>query len=359
MDEIKTLLEKFNKTNTITTKEELINFPLTKCPEKPYVIFGTSGSTNKRAYVYFSKKAYENMVQRIVQLFELTGTTKEDIILNLSAYGQLFSPGIIIGDGITKLGATLVPQGDNHFNIQSVKEMVAELQPNTLYGYPNKLSEFFSNIPDHKIKKCYVHGEFIIPKYKKHIEEMSGVKIYNNYGSTEVGPISITINSNDEFQLVLNNLIVEVLAEDGTIADQGEGFLLVTDPFNYSMPIIKYKVGDIVHLKRKNDNAYIKIKGRKDDFVNIHGNLISIKTLCNQLFQILNSLNFFMTIEKNPSYKDILTLYISQQDTIIQVKELFKEYNLHPKIITSTFSVPKTISGKYNHFIDLRKKDNL
>jgi len=359
MDEIKTLLEKFNKSNALTAREDLINFPLTKCPEKPHVIFGTSGSTDKRAYVYFSKKAYENMIQRIVQLFELTGTTKEDIILNLSAYGQLFSPGIVIGEGITKLGATLIPQGDDHFNIQKVKEMVAELQPNVLYGYPNKLSEFFSKIPKHNIKKCYVHGEYIIPEYKKYVEEISGVKIYNNYGATEVGPISITEHSDDAYQLVLNNLILEVLDENNNISPSGKGHLLITDPYNFSLPVIRYKVGDIVELKKKDNKTFIKIFGRKDDFVNIHGNLVSIKTLCDQLFQILNSLNFFMTIEKDPSYKDILKLYVSQQDKIIQIKELFKEYNLHPKIITSTFSVPKTASGKMQHFLDRRKNTTI
>ena len=50
----------------------------------------------------------------------------------------------------------------------------------------------------------------------------------------------------------MENVLVEVVKEDGTLAAEGEmGELLITDLHNFGMPFIRYKIGDMAIASKR------------------------------------------------------------------------------------------------------------
>lgn len=75
--------------------------------------------------------------------------------------------------------------------------------------------------------------------------------ILNQYGSREVGLIGCEIGKKRGIRIFDHSKRVEVMElGSGIIKEQGEGELLVTNLNNYSMPLIRYKIGDTGEVSR-------------------------------------------------------------------------------------------------------------
>ena len=77
------------------------------------------------------------------------------------------------------------------------------------------------------------------------IEEQFGAKVFDYYGSREVGAIAGECAHGSRHVFVMNNL-VEVLDDDDRPVNPGtEGKLVITCLHNYSFPMIRYEIGDV------------------------------------------------------------------------------------------------------------------
>ena len=119
---------------------------------------------------------------------------------------------------------------------------------------------------------------------KKEIEEVFQCKAYNHYGSREVGAIASECSANDGLHILMHHNIVQPLNFNHK---EKETNIIVTNLNNYSMPLIRYDIGDLgVFVEEKTECkcgvTYPKIKnvvGRTTDFfqnkniVGISGNI--------------------------------------------------------------------------------------
>lgn len=70
--------------------------------------------------------------------------------------------------------------------------------------------------------------------------------IIDQYGSREVGGIGCEIGGKRGIRIFEHTNKVEILNQQtGEISDSGEGELLITNLTNYSMPLIRYRIGDM------------------------------------------------------------------------------------------------------------------
>lgn len=80
-------------------------------------------------------------------------------------------------------------------------------------------------------------------------DEVEGVfqcKVFNHYGSREVGSIASECKEHCGLHILMDNVFVEIIDEKGNVCENGEdGEVVVTTLNNYSMPLIRYKIGDI------------------------------------------------------------------------------------------------------------------
>ena len=78
------------------------------------------------------------------------------------------------------------------------------------------------------------------------IERVFRCKVFNRYGSREVGDPACQCESGLGLHVCMPTHVIEVLNEEGSPAAPGElGELVVTLLTNYSMPLIRYRIGDM------------------------------------------------------------------------------------------------------------------
>ena len=133
---------------------------------------------------------------------------------------------------------------------------------------------------DFKIKSFVAISEALDPFTKKSIKKYFNAPVVSRYSNEEQGIIAQQeINSNDTFKINWASYIVEIFdLKKDTKAEPGQiGRIVVTDLFNYSMPLIRYDTGDIGVMELlDNEPVLTKIEGRKLDLIyDTKNNLVS------------------------------------------------------------------------------------
>lgn len=124
-------------------------------------------------------------------------------------------------------------------------------QPELIIAYVQSIYEMAkyakeNNIYVKKQKAIHAGAGTVYGFMRDEIEEVFQCKLYNHYGSREVGAIASECNAHDGLHIMMEHTLVEVVDKNGNLCKPGEeGEIVVTTLNNYSMPLIRYKIGDI------------------------------------------------------------------------------------------------------------------
>ena len=129
-------------------------------------------------------------------------------------------------------------------------ERMNQYKADVIVAYTNPLYEFArfmkheSLIPV-KPASIVVGAEKLHDFQRELIEEVFGAPIFETYGSREFMLIGAECDQHAGLHLSLENLLVEILNDDGSPTPHGqEGNVVITDLFNYGMPFVRYVNGD-------------------------------------------------------------------------------------------------------------------
>lgn len=121
-------------------------------------------------------------------------------------------------------------------------------KPVLLRGYAGSLYELSKyiqrkGIPIHSPDIIVSAAETLHTNMREEIESVFGRKVYDFYGSREIGTLAGECKNGNYHTLFWN--IFEVLDNNNNPVNVGEeGRVVVTNLFNYSMPLIRYEIGD-------------------------------------------------------------------------------------------------------------------
>jgi phenylacetate-CoA ligase len=94
-------------------------------------------------------------------------------------------------------------------------------------------------------KSIIVGAEKLYLFQRELIEEVFQAPVFESYGCREVMLIGAECDRHEGLHVTMENLVVEILGDDGNPAPPGEaGNVVLTDLFNYGMPFIRYANGD-------------------------------------------------------------------------------------------------------------------
>lgn len=142
-------------------------------------------------------------------------------------------------------------------NRNQIKEFVQELhshRPRVVFAYPNMLAEIAQTVTDlglapPRIEKVVVTAEPLYDWQRELFAEVFGSETHERYGSREIGTVASEITAGGGMTICEPGYILEVIDSDGnTITSGSSGELVVTDLFNYAMPLIRYRTGDMVRI---------------------------------------------------------------------------------------------------------------
>lgn len=122
-------------------------------------------------------------------------------------------------------------------------DRINAFRPYFIRGYASSLYELAKFIEQrelriHPPRFVYSSAEMLRPFMREQIERVFGSKVYDFYGSREVGAIAGECHEGSRHVFTFNNWVES--------APTGE--LLVTNLHNYSMPLIRYEIGDTGRL---------------------------------------------------------------------------------------------------------------
>lgn len=141
----------------------------------------------------------------------------------------------------------------------------------TLYVFALLVKE--RGIDDLKFEAVFSTGEMLFKRYRKMIEAVFHCKVYDSYGHME-RTVAVSECSCGGYHLNADYGIMELQKETGRNTAEG-GTVLGTGLYNFSMPLIRYEVGDVVETERENSCCQCgrglplikKIHGRKEDVI--------------------------------------------------------------------------------------------
>ena len=191
---------------------------------------------------------------------------------------------------------------------------------------------------------------------KNRIMKYFNVEMISRYSNSENGIIAQQNVGSNYFEINWASYIVEILDLNRDIpVKRGEsGRIVITDLFNYSMPLIRYDTGDVGKLNFNLDHmdkplVFTKIEGRKMDmFTNTNGEFIS-SHIIHHILQY-NEIDQFQFIEEeNKEY--IIKLKVSEDfdyDNEIGLIKQYKEYFGDDAKIRIEYvnDIPLLLSGK-------------
>ena len=102
--------------------------------------------------------------------------------------------------------------------------------------------------------------EFVSVVHRKILRRVFGVPVFNLYGATETGHLLME-NEAGEMKACLENVFYEVVEPD----ERGVGDMVVTTLTNDVMPLVRYRVGDLVERREQPYATNYLVHGRARD----------------------------------------------------------------------------------------------
>lgn len=128
------------------------------------------------------------------------------------------------------------------------------------------------NIDDIRFNSIITTAEMLLPGQREFLEETFGGKVFNRYGCREVSVIASECEYHRGMHVNAEALLVEIVP-DAARPGRG-GRVVVTDLLNYSMPLIRYEIGDVAEWAEDQDcpcgrhlPLLADVQGRTTDFL--------------------------------------------------------------------------------------------
>ncbi len=162
-------------------------------------------------------------------------------------------------------------------------------KPKWVEAYVQSIYEFACFIADNNLNiykpdnGILTSAGTLFPHMKKKIEEVFNCKVLNRYGSREVGDMACGL---DELKLSVWNHYLEII----------KGKIYVTTLNNFSMPLIRYDIGDLAEFTEK-WGSIKNIKGRINNMIKTSNGVVDSAAITSALYFDLEG-NLFTSFSK-------------------------------------------------------------
>lgn len=356
-----------------TIQDNFESFKSIEFKDKPNFKVSTSGSTgvpfflfqnidkrhrNRADVIYFFNEANFNVGNRLYELEVWRGHNRKGKLKSLLQNVCQFDISRLTDESIEAFLELLKSDRQSKktlLGFASAFEMIAQyLEKNAII------------LNDLGLTSAIANAEYLNPYTKSTLGKHLNTVVLSRYSSEEIGIIAQqTIDSPQSFVINHASYHVELLHLDNdSPAKLGEfGRIVVTDLFNYAMPIIRYDTGDIAQFGLNKDGAmeFVQVEGRKMDIIfDSKGNMISsfvIYTKFYTYYHLLKQYQFIQQGEKD--YEVKLNLqgdsFQFENELIMDIKSDFGEdANI---IVTYVEEIPALASGKRRKVVNNYKRN--
>ncbi|MEI4768792.1 hypothetical protein WAX74_03845 [Psychrobacillus sp. FJAT-51614] len=285
-------LKDFSELPVITKtqyKEMYASFQSQKYLDNVYHQMSTSGSTGTPFTVNQDKVKRERTMAEVIYFNEIEGQTLGQKYMHFKAWSEKKST-------IERLKQNLVPIDILRLDeeaLESIRGLLkTDKQINSCLAYASSYEVLCNYLFDKgdtpnmfHLNVIFSSSSLLKEETREKLEKIFDCPIIDRYANQENGILAQTKSNSRIFNVNRASYYIELLKLDSDEpAEAGElGRLIVTDLYNYAMPIIRYDTGDLAisdDLDRQNISTLRSIQGRLVDIIyDTQGNILTPHTI--------------------------------------------------------------------------------
>ena len=236
--------------------------------------------------------------------------------------------------GVTILESSRMTDQDKYKYVRRINQ----IKPCLILAFPNGINELTRFIQEHHLPvysplAIMTSGGVLFPEIRARIKEVFHAPVFNRYGSREVGDIACNCEKSEGLHLIPDIHYLEIVDDEGKEVKLGEaGNIIVTLLTNYTMPLIRYKIGDRGILSDKDCKCghglplLEKVVGRiTGNFKNKLGDFISAGIFYS-LFYFQDNIKQFQIIQEMVD-SILINLVLIDKDKLKDMDKIFQEIN--------------------------------
>ncbi len=342
----------------------------------------SSGTTGKPTIVGYTKNDIDQWSLSLARALTSIGVGRGDVLQISYGYG-LFTGGLGMHYGAEEAGATVLPTSAG--NTEKQLELMQDLGTTVLACTPSYMlfmneaakQAGISIKDDTKLRVGVLGAEPWSEEMRTRIEESSGIKAYDIFGTSELsGPLFTECTYQDGIHIWADQFLVEIIdPKTGKPLPDGEqGELVITTLVKKALPLIRYKIGDLTVKTSeickcgRTHPRIMRVLGRVDDMLIIRGINVFPGQIESVLMNIPEVGEHFMIIVDRVNELDTMKVQIEMTDAAFSDKvndimslekkvasSLKSVLNLAVKVeLVENGSLPRSM-GKSKKVIDNRK----
>ena len=341
----------------------------------------TSGGSTGEPVVFYQDKEYLDWANATKRLFnEWAGRELGDpmvklwgLLSDILGSGQGFK-GYLRQQvsGITILSTYRMTNEDMYRYVKKINK----IKPRLILAYTNSIEELARFIQEHHLSiysppAIMTAAGVLYPEVKAKIESVFRAPVFNRYGSREVSDMACNCEKNEGLHLIPTVHYLEIIDDEGRqVRPRKPGNIIVTLLTNYTMPLIRYQIGDIGVLSDKTCSCgrgfplLKQVKGRiRSVFSNKQGDFIDGGIFI-RLFYFRESIKQFQVIQESLEQITINIVLKNKKQSKIAEKDFLEISESIKKIMGSETTIKynlvevinPTPSGKYGYVFSKVKK---
>lgn len=257
-------------------------------------------------------------------------------------------------------------------SVEEAEQTARDFKPHVISGLVSQLHVLAlllrkRGVSEVRPRMVATGGEMLLPPTRRLLEEVFQAPVRPYYGTWEFGMIAASCRQDDVYHICTDDLLVECLA-DGRPARPGEeGQLAITSLTAWTMPFIRYVVGDIGVMGKSEcvcGHPYPRLEslqGRSDDLlIRGDGQVVTPFVAAEPLYR-LTSLSHFRVVQE--TLRGFVIEYVSDRPLdrreVERIRRHYTEQLLAEEIIIKRVpEIPMDPSGKIRKFIShVREKE--
>jgi phenylacetate-coenzyme A ligase PaaK-like adenylate-forming protein/putative sterol carrier protein len=321
--------------------------------ENEFVVGATSGTTGTPGVFCYSFAEWRTaMLSNTRGMDEVAEKEAQGILTQDGGDGDKYRFAMITSPNIESLSAITAVHLPTWLTIPKVfstlatneelVEQLNEFQPDIVCGHTSRILDLaYEQMAGRlrvKLTRISTFAEFLSDAARRLLEEVFETEVFNRYQASELMNIGWECSRHEGIHVNSDLVLLESVDESNRPVPRGErgSKLLITNLYNYTQPLIRYELSDLVTFSTKTCSCGLpfalidRIEGRNDGilkFKNGKGETICLYPYDIEMtFSEISDIKSFQVIQKSDSAIEVRVVPTGDpKDAISRVKENVQE----------------------------------